>query len=171
MAEILFYIFASIAIVSGFLVVVAKNLIHSACWLVVSFLAIAAVYILLNAEFIAALQILVYAGAMIVLILFALFVINMDKEEFEIKWHLQTPLAFLFGFALFFEIGVIIKKMVIDDAVKGSAESASTIGNSEAIGNALFTKFLLPFEIASVLLLAALIGAVVIAKKQKEKKI
>lgn len=163
MEGMLFYLIAVITVISALAVVTAKNPIYSACFLIVTFFSLAVIYVLLYSQFIAAVQILVYAGGMIVLILFAIFTINLDTYEFEIKWHLQTPVAYLVCTVLLFEIFYIVKNTLFQK--KGAIETLSQAGNSETIGNLLFSKFVLPFEIASVLLLAAMIGAIVMARK------
>jgi NADH-quinone oxidoreductase subunit J len=159
-----FFLFAAIAVGSALEVVMQRNPLYSAIALVFTFAALAANYILLKAQFLAVIQIIVYAGAIIVLFVFVIMLLNVRAEESRIdrytalKW-IVTPSLVVFFLAAFF----VIRTSKLD-AVAESA-SAWKIGTVEAIGNGLFTTYLLPFEAASVLIMMAIVGALVLAQR------
>jgi|SaaInl8_200m_RNA_FD_contig_61_1209819_length_1262_multi_2_in_0_out_0_2 NADH-quinone oxidoreductase subunit J len=166
MEIIFFYLFAGIATLSALMVITRKNVVHCALFLVLTFVCVAAIYVLLKAELLAAIQVLIYAGAIMVLFLFAILLINIDKTK-EIRFsHRQSPLALVLAGMLFAQIAFIIYKAItVSPLGTLSPEKVSKIGNTEVIGSLLYTEFLFPFEVASVLLLAAMIGAIVLAKR------
>ena len=161
--SILFYIIAFVAVGSAIFVVLNRNAVYSAVALVLCFFCLAILYLLLEAYFLAVLEIFIYAGAIMVLFLFAIMLLNLGKEKALPKvMHLQRGLSalliivFCFGIYLFY--------------VQGSGDQhqpmeAFSGGGVYDLGEALFSKFLLPFEIASLLLLVGLIGTVYLAKK------
>jgi len=163
---ILFSIFALIAIVSSVLVVTRKNPIISALFLVLNFAALAGIYLLLNAQFIAVVQVIVYAGAIMVLFLFVIMLLrpehekNFFEENPKMKW-----LALTVGSVVFFQLIYTIFFGKLSSAMHQNAEKSVQIGTVESIGRGLFTTYLIPFEAACFLLLAAAIGALVLAKK------
>lgn len=166
MEILFFYLFAGIATLSALMVITRKNVVHCALFLVLTFVCVAAIYVLLKAELLAAIQVLIYAGAIMVLFLFAILLINIDKTK-EIRFsQRQSPLALVLAGMLFAQITFIIYKAITVSPVGTlSPEKVSKIGNTEVIGALLYTEFLFPFEVASVLLLAAMIGAIVLAKR------
>ncbi|UCD84056.1 MAG: NADH-quinone oxidoreductase subunit J [Deltaproteobacteria bacterium] len=164
METMLFYFFAFVAVATALLVITRRNPIHSALWLVLCFFSLAAVYVLLSAHFIAIIQIMVYVGAIMVLVLFVIMLLNLSEKELgDAK---PTVLKFC---------GVILSgifMVLLADGVKVLAPQAAVsvdekFGTAEMLGRLLFTDYLLPFEIASLLLLTAMIGAVVLAKKRR----
>jgi NADH-quinone oxidoreductase subunit J len=129
---------------------------------------LAGVYLLLNAQFIAAVQVIVYAGAIMVLFLFVIMLLNLEQEVSSQSGHLlQKVSAVVLSLLLAISLGSVMTSQVFTGQ-KGaySIEKVNAVGNSEVIGRLLFTDFLLPFEITSVLLLAAMVGAVILAKKK-----
>ncbi|MDP3181806.1 MAG: NADH-quinone oxidoreductase subunit J [Desulfobaccales bacterium] len=160
--EILFFILAGVALVSGVLVVFQRHPLRSALWLIVNFFAVAGLYLLAHAEFIAAIQIIVYAGAIMVLFLFVIMLLNLRLPEAVGKFpHIGQKILgiALAGFtALILIYGFSLAKL------PPAKEAAPGLGNTEAIAKSLFTDYLLPFEVTSVLLLVAIVGAVVLAK-------
>ena len=163
MTLVFFSYFAAVIIISGILVISLSNPVYSVLNLLVMFFHVAGIYILLNAEFIAAVQIIVYAGAILVLYLFVVMLLNLSGKE---KSH--TPQVFVgsfIGLALFIEIVVFFNRSSFS-GISGSdtIEKIQTIGNTQAIGESLFTTYLWPFEIASLVLLAAMVGAIVLSK-------
>jgi NADH-quinone oxidoreductase subunit J len=158
-----FYLFAAVAVVSALCVVGLKNVVHCAMFLASTFLAVAAVYLLLNAEFIAVVQVLIYVGAVTVLILFAIM-LSQKYTGVELKQHNSQsfPAAVMIGVFLFTLIGVLFREW---SSVKAPAEIAH--GSAQVIGDLLMRPYVLPFEVASLLLLAAMIGAIVIARKEE----
>lgn len=165
--QIFFAYFAAVITGTSILVITRKNPVHSVIWMLVLFLHIAALYIFLNAEFLAAIQIIVYAGAILVLFLFVIMLLNLRKEETERKFQRHWVLSTLAGalFAVF--LILILRKITVFPAPGPySIQAMQSEGNIMVIGKVLYTEYLLPFEIASVILLVAIIGAVVLAKKK-----
>ena len=168
--SVLFYLFAAIAVVSAVFVVTKKNPVTSAVSLVITFLSLAGFYMLLNAHFIAIVQILVYAGAIMVLFLFVIMLMDLKREEdFFSKLKSQKFLGIIFAVVLVTEIFAVIKTFTsqfLSEQIYTPENIAAAGGNTRVIGRLLFTDFLLPFEVTSVLLLVAIIGAVVLGKKE-----
>lgn len=162
--SVLFYIAAFIALGSAIFVVLNKNAVYSAVMLVVCFFSLAMIYLLLEAYFLAVLEIFIYAGAIMVLFLFVIMLLNLGREvgATHLK-KLQQGSAFMLV-ALFF-FGIFLIMVNSGDKLHQPTTSFSG-GNVYALGEALFTKFLLPFEVASLLLLVALIGTVYLAKRK-----
>jgi NADH-quinone oxidoreductase subunit J len=162
----IFLILAAVIIISALLVIVQKNPVASALFLIVTMCALAIIFLMLQATFLAAIQIIVYAGAIVVLFLFVIMLLNLRKDEFgPEKKKLQRGLAILFAFLFFIEIAVLIK-VGISQIKIAETQLAEDFGTVQALGKLLFTKYLLPFEITSVLLLVAMVGAVLMAKKK-----
>ncbi len=177
----LFLLLAVVAVAASIAMITARNSIHSALFLVVDFFCLAVLYLTLNAEFLAAVQIVVYAGAIMVLFLFVITLLNPGREETADRLGGQRPFALALGLALLVEIALLLRTEAVrarlgDFPVATSfAEQVQThingtpsapIGNVQAIGIELFTTYLLPFEVVSLVLLLAVIGAVVLAKRQ-----
>jgi NADH-quinone oxidoreductase subunit J len=169
MFEMVFFILlAVVTTITAILVIVQRNPVASAIYLIITFFCLAGIYLLLNAQFIAIIQVLVYAGAIMVLFLFVIMLLNLEKEKKIITRHrLQKVLGVFLGVILLAQIGMIFNSVLLEGG-KGNfpPEKVAAIGNTEVVARLLFTDFLLPFEITSVLLLVAIIGAIVLAKKQ-----
>jgi NADH-quinone oxidoreductase subunit J len=168
MEALLFYSFAGIIVISSLMVIFKKNPVHSALFLILTFFCLAGIYLLLNAQLIAAVQVIVYAGAIMVLFLFVIMLLNLEREVASPGGHgLQKLSAIVLSILLAVSLGSIMTAKFFT-GIKGaySPEKVNAIGNSEVIGRLLFTDFLLPFEITSVLLLIAIIGAIILAKKE-----
>ncbi len=168
--SLLFLIIGSITIVCALCVVFQKNPIYSAIFLIQTMVSLAVLYVLLHAQFIAAIQVMVYAGAIMVLFIFVIMLLNLSKADVEGERDnllFQKSSAIILGFILLVMIGVVSVKTIFQ-GTKGeyTPESISQIGNTQLIGKLLFTKFVFPFEIASILLFVAIIGAIILAKKQ-----
>ena len=163
MPMLLFGYFASVIIITAILIVLLRNPVYSALSLLVLFFHVAGIYVVLNAEFIAAIQIIVYAGAILVLYLFVLMLLNLKGEE---GYQRQAILGLVLGFAITAEV---IYAIVTSGFEEGQTPSSSFVGapagNTEAIGQLLYTQYLFPFEVASIILLVAMIGAIILAKK------
>ena len=170
MESIAFYIIGSIVIVSALLMVISRQLVHSIVYMVVSFIGVGGLFILLQAEFVAAVQILVYAGGIVVLFLFVVMLVNLNEVNQVEYLHRQWAPAGVMLLVLVAEIGVLLWGNA--GALTVAPEQAETVlravdhGNTETIGMTLYTDFLLPFEIASMLLLVAMIGAIYLAMKR-----
>ncbi len=165
MHDLLFYIFAVLTLVCGFLVVanpVSRNPVTSAMFLVLTIVFMAGLFVLLHAFFLAAVQILVYAGAVMVLFLFVIMLLDLKAEE---RRQLKK-LSLAAGLAAVGAILGIIFKLVVADSGHGAHLPDSALeGTTAPLGTILFTKYLLPFEIVSVLLLVAMVGVILLTKK------
>lgn len=161
----IFYILSAITIATAFLTIISKNPIHSAIYLVISFFSIAGHYLLFNAQFLALVHIIVYAGAIMVLFLFTIMLMNLNQED-EPHKKLATKLAAAvsFGLVSFVILAVFIKAMPIIDTYKQTGQDFQSI---KVLGKVLLNEYMVPFEFASVLLLVAMIGAVLLSKKEK----
>ncbi len=159
--QILFVILAAIALLSGGVVVFQRHPLRSALFLIVNFFAVAGVYLLAHAEFIAAIQVIVYAGAIMVLFLFVIMLLNLRQPEQEARIpHIGQKLT---GIILAGFTGLVLIYGATR-AMLPAAKETVPLGNTESIARSLFTTYLLPFEVTSVLLLVAIVGAVVLAK-------
>ncbi|MEW6599749.1 MAG: NADH-quinone oxidoreductase subunit J [Nitrospirota bacterium] len=168
-SQIFFGYFATVMTVLSLLVVTRKNPVHSVLWMLVLFIHMAALYLFLNAEFLAAIQMIVYAGAILVLFLFVVMMINLNKEETMPKFNSQWPVGLGIGIILAgFLVSIAGKITVLPELGKYSIEAVRAEGSMMTVGKVLYTEYLLPFEIASIVLLVAIIGAVVLAKKRIE---
>lgn len=161
MDHIFFFYFAGVIAVTSLLVVALRNPVYSALALLIMFFHVAGLYVTLHAEFLAAVQIVVYAGAILVLYLFVVMLLNVKTEE---RYHDQLPVAGLLGVMLCTEvILLLIQSRTAASAVP--ADPVITSGNTETIGEVLYSTYLFPFEVASLILLVAMIGAIILAKK------
>ncbi len=168
----IFIIAALIAIAASLLMVTRRNPIHSALWMIVTFFAMAVIYLLLNAQFIAVAQVMVYAGAIMMLILFVIMLVQMEKgpagEEPKKSGALKVKVA-----------GALITVILLVEVLFGAlfyqmtgrtgdypTEMVNNVGNVRTVGSLLYGQYLFPFEIASLLLLVGIVGAVVIAKRK-----
>jgi NADH-quinone oxidoreductase subunit J len=163
---ILFYVLALAGIVSALLVITRRNPMHAALFLIVNFVALAGIYLTLHAQFVAIMQVLVYAGAIMVLVLFVIMLLNLQNEQdlFEKRsWRRYSgPILSLLLLALLLRTVAFVSGGAFD-RISPDSERIGTVAN---IGQQLFTAFVFPFEMASLLLLAAMIGAVILAKKR-----
>ena len=161
MGYVAFFAIAVVAIGSALGLIVKKNAIHGALFLVVNLGAVAALYLMLGAEFLAAAQVIVYAGAIMVLFVFAIMVLIPGKEETtEDPRRRYRLLAIPVAAALFIELVVIVARRT------PSGEMTVVRGTADTIGRVLFTQYLLPFELTSVLLLAAMVGVLLLARRR-----
>ena len=166
---ILFIILASIAAVTSVVMITRPNAVIAAVFLVLNFFALSGLYLLLNAQFIAVVQVIVYAGAIMVLFLFVLMLLNTDSEHklFADKQRIKY-FAILISVFVFIQLTFLIFKSKLSGSLN-SVESASVnAGTIQTIGHQLYLNYIIPFEIAGFLLLAATIGALVLAKKKFE---
>ena len=159
----LFYFIGFLAIISALFVVLNRNPVYSAMMLVFCFFSLAALYVLLEAYFVAVLEIIVYAGAIMVLFLFVIMLINVGNEIKTSKYLQKTKAIPLILISLF-SLNIFLLILWRSEGLHQTS-TISTVGSVAAIGHALFTKYVLPFEIASLLLLVALIGTVYLAKR------
>ncbi len=164
--QLFFYIFAIVAVGAAVAVVSARNPVHSAFYLIICLLQVAAIFVLLRSPFLAAVQVFIYVGAVMVLFLFAVMVMDLGRDTEREKLHQQAPIAIITVLALVVFIGSYIVKGRITVPL-GDYTEAVLVKNTEVLGRALFTKYIFPFEVVSLLLLVALVGAVVLVMKEK----
>jgi len=166
---ILFYTFGTIAVVSAILVITRHNVVHSAAFLGATLFAVAGIFLTLHAEFLAGVQVIVYVGGILVLFVFVIMLIAVERSVHERQYNRQWRIALITSAILIVEIAYGLYRgrdsLILPPIVAPSAAAAAA-GNSEQVGTALYTSYLLPFEIASILLLVAIVGAVVLAKKR-----
>lgn len=160
-----FYVLSALILACAVLVITAKNTVHSVLFLVLNFLFVAALYVLLGAEYLAAIQVLVYAGGIVVLYLFVVMLVNLKRSP---EAHSDPRRRSRLGLA----VAAVVLVEIVAIAIRGGNEVASVppaavvgSGNTEQVGWLLYTQYLIPFEVASVLLLVAMVGAIVLTKK------
>jgi len=171
---VLFYIFAAIALVSAILLITRQNVVHSAAFLGSTLFAVAGIFLTLHAEFLAGVQVIVYVGGILVLFVFVIMLISVERAEHERQFNRQWTIALITAAILIGQLAyglyqgrdsLNLPAQVAPPAAVGAAAGIA-VGNSERVGVTLYTTYLLPFEIASILLLVAVVGAVVLAKRR-----
>ena len=170
LVSIVFYFFAGVAVLSAALMVTRRNAVHSAVLLVTTLLATAGIFLQLRAEFIFITQIILYVGGIMVLFIFVIMLVRLDVALHYIRFRLQRWVALFVTLALGVEITVVLlfaRRLPGQGLLIQEPASADKLPpNTEELARSLFSSYLLPFEIASVLLLVAMVGAVVMAKKR-----
>ncbi len=162
---LVFWILSIVILVSGFMVVSLRNIFHCAMFLILCLSGVAGIFILLNAEFLAAAQVLIYVGAVAILMVFAIMLTSNLASRKILMTNRKAGAAVLA--CVMFAVGVYsLIKITTDARVWGSAGEALPADNVLVIGKLLMTQFMLPFEVVSVILLAAMIGAIVLARKE-----
>ena len=163
-----FYGTAAVMIIGGILVITRKNAVHSALALITTLLAQAALYLMLYAPFVAGVQIILYAGGIMVLFLFVIMLVNLDQAARERQFNRQWLVALAAVAAVGAQLAYFIYrgKDAFHIAEGAAGQVASALGNTVQVADSLFSEYLLPFELASVLLLVAVVGSVVMAKKR-----
>jgi NADH-quinone oxidoreductase subunit J len=162
--EILFFFLSALAVFSAVMVLVSRNPVHSVLWLIAVFFAISGHYILLNAQFLAIVNLIVYAGAIMVLFLFVIMLMNQNTQA-EPQKHIWMKLAGIISGGCFLLMLVSLTRQAAEMGGKKVLMSGGNIGLIKNLGKALFSDYVVPFEITSVLFLSAMVGAVVIGKK------
>ncbi len=166
-----FYIFSAVLVASGIMVVAAKNPVHSVLFLILAFANAAGLFLLLGAEFLALILVIVYVGAVAVLFLFVVMMLDVDFAELKQGFLSYLPTGALIGGILVVEILVVIGGAVISpEQISGAAvpiPDVQEIGNTEAIGSVLYTRYLFYFQLAGLVLLVAMIGAIVLTLRHK----
>ena len=165
---IAFYFIAACILGFAVLVVSTKDTVHSVLFLVLDFLFVAALYVMLGAQFLAAIQILVYAGGIVVLYLFVVMLVNLKRPpEAHQDPHRRSALGFGLSAAVLLELVVIGVYQTVGPVTAAVPAPAMPVsGNTEQVGWLLYTSYLIPFEIASMLLLVAMIGAILLARRE-----
>jgi NADH-quinone oxidoreductase subunit J len=166
---IAFYTIAAFVLGFAVMVVSTKDTVHSILFLVLDFLFVAALYVLLGAPFLAAIQVLVYAGGIVVLYLFVVMLVNLKRpSEVHQDPNRRGKLGFALSAAVLIELGAIAAYGYVRPApaLAQASTALPVTGNTEEVGWLLYTSYLIPFEIASMLLLVAMIGAIILAKRE-----
>ncbi|MEM8754572.1 MAG: NADH-quinone oxidoreductase subunit J [Pseudomonadota bacterium] len=167
-----FYVFATVAVVSGLLVVTARNPVHSVLWLILTFFSAAGMFVLMGAEFVAMLLIIVYVGAVMVLFLFVVMMLDVDFAELKQGMADYLPMGALIGVVLLLELGLVIGAWVIAPGAPASraaeAPAPADVQNTVAIGQILYTDYVFLFQTAGMILFVAMIGAIVLTLRHRE---
>jgi NADH-quinone oxidoreductase subunit J len=161
-----FYVFAALAVIGAVLTVMARNVVHSAIYLITSLLATAGIFLLLKAQFVFVTQIILYVGGIMVLFIFVIMLVNLDVALRQIRFNRQRWVGGLLALVLASQLGTAL--WFGKDAFSLAASRSGNLSpeNTEQLGQRLFEQYMVPFEIASILLLVAIIGAVVMTKKR-----
>jgi NADH-quinone oxidoreductase subunit J len=169
MQTVIFYILAVITLVSALFVVFLRRPVHNVVAMIMTMVSLAGLFLLLHAEFVAMVQLIVYAGAVMVLFLFVIMLLNLETVDPPRDGKAARMwIGALLSLALFVMVGPVLKMFMPAGKVVGAAAFAPGMSNTEIVGRELFTTYLLPFELASVLLLAAIIGTVLVSRKTSD---
>ena len=166
-AILAFYLFATLTIASAVAVIFARNPVHSVLWLIVAFFNAAGLMLLLGAEFIAMLVVIVYVGAVAVLFLFVVMMLDIDFAQLRSGFTANLPFGILIALVLLAEIGVAVSAWSAGPTLSGRHIPATNIPNIVALGQLLYSRYLFPFEIAGLILLVAMIGAIVLTHRSR----
>ncbi len=166
---IFFYLFAGVCVASAVMVVTARNPVHSVLFLILAFVNAAGLFVLLGAEFLAMILIVVYVGAVAVLFLFVVMMLDVDFAELRQGFLNYLPVGVLIGGVLLAELLLVVGGWVISPATRQTAAAALNVSNTQALGLVLYTKYVYFFEAAGVILLVAMIGAIVMTLQHKPK--
>jgi NADH-quinone oxidoreductase subunit J len=164
--KLFFAYFAFFIVLLSILVITRKNPVHSVLWMLLLFFHIAGLYLFLNAEFMAAIQVIVYAGGILVLFLFVVMLLNLKEEIKTNRFIVAWPTGFTFAVAFFVVFIMSIRSFVAAPPGKYTVDLIKRESNIQVLGKLLYTDFLFPFEVASLILLVAMVGAIILAKKR-----
>ncbi len=163
----LFYIFALLVLGGAIFTITCRNAVRSALSLIVSLLGVAGIYLMQQAEFLFAVQIVLYVGGIMVLFLFVIMLVNLDQAAMERQYNRQWLVALTAVALVAAEVAYFLYRgQSAFQIAQPAAAPPSALGNTEVLADALFSEYLLPFEIASILLLVAVVGSVIMAKKR-----
>jgi len=166
--DILFYYFAAVTVITALLAITRSNPVHAVLFLIPCFFHVAGLFVLLKAEFLAVIQILVPAGALMVLYLFVVFLFNLSAIKGIRSSHRQSALAGIVAVALLLVLAVLVVSSVFPGPFQELVDK-SAVDNTSAVGGSLYTSFLFPFELASLVLLAVMFGAMVLARREDKE--
>ena len=164
--KIFFAYFAFAILFTSMLVVTRKNPVHSVLWMLLLFFHISGLYLFLNAEFLAAVQVVVYAGAILVLFLFVVFLLNLKEEVKAKRFITGWPASFTFALGIFILFVMMFRSFLLGPQGEYTVQLIQKESHIEVLGKLLYTQFLFPFEVASLILLIAIVGAIVLAKRR-----
>ena len=171
LSAIMFYLFAAVAIASGVMVVSARNPVHSVLFLILAFFNAAGLFVLMGAEFLAMILVIVYVGAVAVLFLFVVMMLDIDFAQLRSGAAKYLPVGLLVGIILFAELAFIFGRWVIAPDVAGVAAAplptAAHLTNTRALGDLLYTRYVFAFQMAGMVLLVAMIGAIVLTLRHR----
>ena len=165
---IAFGILAAVTLVSGVMVITRRNAIHSIIWLTVTLFAVSGIFLLQRAEFLFAVQIILYVGGIMVLFLFVVMLVNLDVSLKQAQFSRQWQLGLFTALLVFAQLAYVIYKMGSGMSLPAQPTTPPPAHNTQAIGQALYQTYMLPVEFASLLLLVAMVGAVIMARRKFE---
>ncbi|MBP7242060.1 NADH-quinone oxidoreductase subunit J [Amaricoccus sp.] len=171
MATFSFYLFSIVAVLSGFLVVFARSPVHSVLWLILAFFSVAGLFVLLGAEFVAMLMLIVYVGAVAVLFLFVVMMLDVDFAALREGMAAYLPVGLLIGVILLVQLGFVFGAWETTDIALAQraavTPSPAEVDNTAALGALLYTKYIFLFQAAGLVLLVAMIGAIVLTHRKR----
>jgi NADH-quinone oxidoreductase subunit J len=165
---ILFYVFAAILVFAALRVITSRNPVHSALWLVLAFFTAAAHWLMLGAEFLAIVLVLVYVGAVMVLFLFVIMMLDVNYEHLRRHFRSYLPVGATVGVLVLVEMALILLGGYLKP-VTGPASVPASADNTKALGRLLYTDYVYPFEIAAVILLVAIVAAIALTHRQRKQ--
>jgi NADH-quinone oxidoreductase subunit J len=163
-----FYVFAAILVFAALRVVTARNPVHAALWLVLSFFSAAGIWLLLQAEFLAIALVLVYVGAVMVLFLFVVMMLDVNFEKMRERFRSYIPVAFLVGVLVLFEMALVVWGAYSGERTL-PPEASATYSNTKSLGMLIYTEYAYPFELAGFLLLVAIIAAIALTHRKRRQ--
>ncbi|EAQ26977.1 MULTISPECIES: NADH-quinone oxidoreductase subunit J [unclassified Roseovarius] len=168
-AAMAFYLFAVSLLIGGLFTVISRNPVHSVLWLILSFISAAGLFVLLGAEFVAMLLIIVYVGAVAVLFLFVVMMLDVDFAELKAEMAKYMPLALLIGVILLMQFGLVFGNWQMADGAEAARRSVTPDGveNTAALGLLLYDTYFILFQLAGLILLVAMIGAIVLTLRHR----
>ncbi len=171
-ADFAFYVFATIILISGLMTVVSKNPVHSVLWLIATFVGATGLFVLLGAEFIAMLLLIVYVGAVAVLFLFVVMMLDVDFAALRAGMAEYIPIALLIGVVLLIELGMVFGVWQFSDGAEAARAAVTPaldqVHNTAALGQLLYDDYILLFQLAGLILLVAMIGAIVLTLRHRK---
>lgn len=171
-AAFAFYMFSIVAVISGFLVIFARNPVHSVLWLILAFFSAAGLFVLLGAEFVAMLMLIVYVGAVAVLFLFVVMMLDVDFAELKAGMAKYLPVGLLIGLVLLIQLGFAFGAWEVSDEMLSMRQAITpapeTVQNTAALGMLIYTRYVFLFQVAGLILLVAMIGAIVLTLRHRE---
>jgi NADH-quinone oxidoreductase subunit J len=168
LAQIAFLILGAVALISAVLVITQRNPVRSVIWLIVTLFSVGGIYLMLHAEFLFAVQVILYVGGIMVLFLFVVMLVNLDVAVKQAQFRRRWQLALFTAVVLLAELAYGLMKGREGLSLTAAPAVAASEGNTQAVGRALYQTYMLPVEIASILLLVAMVGAVIMAKRNLE---
>ena len=167
---LIFYLFSFVAIISSLAVISSKNTVHAVFFLILDFVSISCLFIMMGAEYLGMLTLIVYVGAVAVLFLFVVMMLNVNFKELRAGFLSYLPFGSLIGLVLLIEIGMMIGTWKYKDSFIKTSEIQinNNLTNTEAIGNVLYTDYIHYFQISGLILLVAMIGAILLTFRQKD---